>query len=85
VTTTKPIRILAVDDHPTLRDGIAAILEQEADMEIVGFAGDGSEGVAAFNRLRPDVTLMDLRMPGMDGLAAITAIRRNIPRPGSSC
>ncbi|MEG3159508.1 response regulator transcription factor [Sphingomonas sp. LB2R24] len=73
------IRILVIDDHPVLREGIAAMLEQEVDMEIVGTADDGAEGVAEFSRLRPDVTLMDLRMPGMDGLTAINAIRQEHP------
>jgi two-component system NarL family response regulator len=73
------IRILVIDDHPVLREGIAAMLEQEVDIEIVGTADDGAEGVAEFSRLRPDVTLMDLRMPGMDGLTAINAIRQEHP------
>jgi DNA-binding NarL/FixJ family response regulator len=73
------IRILVIDDHPVLREGIAAMLEQEVDMEIVGTADDGAGGVAEFSRLRPDITLMDLRMPGMDGLTAINAIRQEHP------
>ncbi|MCX8477443.1 MAG: response regulator transcription factor [Sphingomonas sp.] len=75
MTATPPIRILAVDDHPVLRDGIAAILAPQEDMELVGEASDGAEAVAAFRNLRPDVALMDIQMPVMDGLAAITAIR----------
>ncbi len=70
-----PIRILTADDHPVLRDGIAAIIEARDDMIIVGEAADGAEAVAAFERLRPDVTLMDLQMPTMGGIEAITAIR----------
>lgn len=69
------IRILAVDDHPVLRDGISAILAPQSDMELVGEASDGAEAVAAFRSLRPDVTLMDLQMPVMDGLSAIAEIR----------
>jgi DNA-binding NarL/FixJ family response regulator len=70
------IRILTVDDHPALRDGIAAIVELQPDMIVVGEASNGQEAVAAFANLRPDVTIMDLQMPGMGGIEAITAIRR---------
>jgi DNA-binding NarL/FixJ family response regulator len=71
------IRIMAVDDHPALRDGISAIVELQPDMVMVGEASNGIEAVAAFSNLRPDVTLMDLQMPGMGGVAAITAIRQD--------
>ncbi len=73
--TATPIRILTVDDHPALREGIAAIVEMERDMLIVGEAGNGAEAIDAFANLRPDVTLMDLQMPRMSGLEAIAAIR----------
>jgi DNA-binding NarL/FixJ family response regulator len=69
------IRILTVDDHQLLREGIAAVLEAQEDMMLVGEAGNGREAVESFRRLRPDVTLMDLRMPDMSGLEAIAAIR----------
>ena len=71
----KPIRILCVDDHPLLREGIAALMEDQMDMTIAGSAANGREAVDMYARLRPDVTLMDLRMPDMDGIRAITLIR----------
>jgi DNA-binding NarL/FixJ family response regulator len=73
------IRILTADDHQLLRDGIAAVLEGQDDMTLVGQASSGQEAVEAFRRLRPDVTLMDLRMPGMSGIEAIAAIRTEFP------
>lgn len=73
------IRILVVDDHPVLRDGVAAILANQADMEMVGEARNGGEAVERFRALRPDVTLMDLQMPGMNGVDAIAAIRSDYP------
>lgn len=73
------IRVLIVDDHPMLREGVAAILEAQADMVVVGEASDGAEAVSRFRQLQPDVTLMDLQMPGMDGVAAIKAIRAEYP------
>jgi DNA-binding NarL/FixJ family response regulator len=73
------IRVLAVDDHPLVRKGIASIIAAEADMRLVGEASDGREAVELFRRERPDVTLMDLRMPGMDGIAAVAAIREEFP------
>lgn len=74
-----PIRILVVDDHPLLREGVAAILEAEPDMELVGEARDGAEAIERFRALLPDVTLMDLQMPVMGGLDAIKAIRAEAP------
>jgi DNA-binding NarL/FixJ family response regulator len=73
------IRILVVDDHPVLRDGVAAILENQTDMMMVGEARDGGEAVERYRALRPDVTLMDLQMPGMNGVDAIVAIRAEDP------
>lgn len=76
---SRPIRILTVDDHPALRDGIAAIVDLQPDMQVVGEAEDGAQAVSEFVRLKPDITLMDLQMPGMGGVEAITAIRGVAP------
>lgn len=70
-----PIRILIVDDHPVLHEGITAMLEAEADIAVVGGAADAESGLDAFRRLLPDVTLMDLKMPGMGGLKGVRALR----------
>lgn len=77
--STRPIRILVVDDHPILREGVAAILEDRDDMQLVGEARDGAEAIEQFRALQPDVTLMDLQMPGMGGVEAIKAIREEQP------
>jgi len=74
-----PIRVLIVDDHPVMRDGLRAAVDSEADMQVVGEAGNGAEALDAFRALQPDVTLMDLQMPVVDGLQAITAIREEFP------
>ena len=74
--TDKSIRILTVDDHPILRDGLAAIIGGQADMAVVGEAANGAEALEQFRNLRPDVTLMDLQMPRMNGVDAILAIRK---------
>ena len=74
-TEPQVIRILAVDDHPLLREGIAALIAAEPDMQLVGASANGREAIQQFRALRPDVTLMDLQMPVMSGLDAIIAIR----------
>jgi DNA-binding NarL/FixJ family response regulator len=75
----QPIRILIVDDHELLRDGISSVLEPQPDMMLVGEAVNGRQAIERFRELRPDVTLMDLRMPDMNGIDAIAAIRREAP------
>jgi DNA-binding NarL/FixJ family response regulator len=74
-----PIRILAVDDHPLIRQGIAGLLATEADMNLIAQAANGCEAIQQFRRHRPDITLMDLQMPEMSGLDAIIAIRAEFP------
>ncbi len=69
------IRVLIVDDHAIVRQGVAAMIENEPDMTVVGQAGDGQEAIAQYRQLQPDVTLMDLRMPNMSGVDATAAIR----------
>ena len=72
---TKQIRIMTVDDHPILRQGIAALIADEPDMTLVAEATNGREAIQQFRAHRPDVTLMDLQMPEMNGLDAMIAIR----------
>jgi DNA-binding NarL/FixJ family response regulator len=73
------IRILTVDDHPLLREGIAAVIEGQPDMTLVAEATNGHEAIESFREHRPDVALMDLRMPDMNGIEAIRAIRTEFP------
>jgi DNA-binding NarL/FixJ family response regulator len=74
-----PIRILAVDDHPLVRQGIAGLVAVHADMSLVADASNGREAIQQFRAHHPDVTLMDLQMPEMNGLDAIIAIRGEFP------
>jgi len=73
------IKILTVDDHPLLREGIAAVLEGQPDLKLVGEATNGREALESFRVCRPDVVLMDLQMPEMSGIEAIVAIRNEFP------
>jgi DNA-binding NarL/FixJ family response regulator len=73
------IRVLTVDDHTVVRDGIARLIGTQSDMELVAEASDGREAVEQFRKYRPDVTLMDLQMPNMCGIDAINAIRGEFP------
>jgi DNA-binding NarL/FixJ family response regulator len=76
---TSPIRILAVDDHPIVRQGIVGLVTIQPDMTLVGEASDGREAIQLYRMHRPDVTLMDLQMPGMNGVDALIAIRNEFP------
>jgi len=73
------ITILTVDDHPLIRDGLAAVIEREPDMRVVAEAGDGEQALEQYRAHQPAIVLMDLRMPVMDGVEAIQAIRGEFP------
>lgn len=79
---TKPIRVLIAEDHSLVRRGLAAIINMEEDVTVVGEAGDGEEAIEQWRRLRPDVVLMDLRMPRLEGVEAIKRIRAEDPKAG---
>ena len=73
------IRILSVDDHPLLREGIAVLIENQPDMVLIGQASTGVEAIQQFRQHKPDVTLMDLRLPDISGIDALIAIRSEYP------
>jgi DNA-binding NarL/FixJ family response regulator len=75
----KPMRVLCVDDHPIVREGIRAIIATQPDMCVVDEAGDGQQAVVKYREHRPDVVVMDLRMPGQGGVAATVQIRKEFP------
>ena len=79
MSQSNAIRVLVVDDHPVVRQGLVGMLEEVPDILVVGQAGNGQEALAVFRQEQPDATLMDLRMPHMDGVAAITAICTEFP------
>ena len=75
----RPIRVLCVDDHPIVREGIGAVIATQEDIISVGEAGDGETAVVQYRQLKPDVVVMDLRMPGKGGVDAIIQIRKEFP------
>ena len=79
MTSSGVIRVMCVDDHRIVREGIGVIINRESDMSVVGTASTGEEAVAVFKRESPDVTLMDLQLPRMTGLEAIRQIRQENP------
>jgi DNA-binding NarL/FixJ family response regulator len=79
MSASRRIRILCVDDHPLVRDGITFAVQRQTDMELVAEADNGADAIKAYREHLPDVTLMDLRMPGMNGIEATRAIREEFP------
>jgi len=80
MTSGLPVRLLIADDHPPMREGLAALLERQADLKVIATASNGQEALEQFRRHQPDVTLMDLRMPKMEGADAVAAIRAEFPQ-----
>ena len=83
--TSTPIRILTVDNHPVVREGIAGLVGVQPDMTVIAEAANGRDAIQQFRTHRPDVTLMDIQMPEMNGLDALIAIRAEFPDAESSC
>ena len=79
MTNKQPIRVFSVDDHPLLREGIAALVNNQPDMVLVGEASTGAEAIQQFAQHTPDVTLLDLRLPDMSGIDVLIAIRSEFP------
>jgi DNA-binding NarL/FixJ family response regulator len=79
MTEPDPIRVLCVDDHPLMREGIAAMIRDQPDLRLVAEAASGGEAIRRHREHRPDVTLMDLRLPDMSGIEAVIAIRAELP------
>jgi len=79
MTTESQIRVLSVDDHPLLREGLAAIINNQRDMLLVAQASNAQEAIQQYRKHRPDVTLMDLRLPDKSGIDAMIAVRAEFP------
>jgi len=79
MSDSAPIRIFSIDDHPLMREGIAAIIRNEPDMLLVAEASNGHQAIQGFREHRPDITLMDLRLPDISGIDAMVAIRTDFP------
>ncbi len=79
-TPANPIRVMVVDDHPMLRDGVVGSIKRQPDMIVAAEAGDGATAIVGIEAARPDIVLMDLQMPGIDGVEAIQAIRKSHPQ-----
>ena len=79
MTAERKIRVLCVDDHPLMRDGIVAAIRYESDMDVAGEASTGREAIQRFQEVEPDITLMDLRLPDISGIEALIAIRAKHP------
>ena len=79
MSNSTPIRIFSIDDHPLMREGVAAIIRNEPDMLLVAEASNGREAIQGFREHRPDITLMDLRLPDINGIDAMVAIRTEFP------
>jgi len=80
VEVTRKIRVVLADDHPVVRNGLAAMVDQQPDMEVVAEAGDGDEAIALYGRFRPDVMVLDLRMPKRDGVAVVQQVMETHPK-----
>jgi len=79
VAIQNSLRVMSIDDHPLLREGIAAIVNSQSDMTLIASAATGAEGIEVFEQIRPDVTLVDLRLPDLSGIDVILAIRAKHP------
>ena len=79
MSNSSTIRVLSVDDHPLLREGIAALVNNQPDMELIGEASTGTEAIQVFKQHQPHVTLLDLRLPDMSGIDTLIAIRTEFP------
>jgi DNA-binding NarL/FixJ family response regulator len=79
LASANTLRVMSVDDHPLLREGIATIINNQTDMTLISSVATGAEGIKSFNELQPDVTLVDLRLPDLSGIEVISAIRAQNP------